>query len=404
MLTEYKKLLSPNKVHLPLTDSFYKIATAVVKAGEKVLRGQIIAYKENDLNKTPIFSTVSGTVVEFKQMRDRYNKIVDHIIIENDKQNEDVDYKTFEGDVPSSVVISQLRKHGIYSLDVDGIYTSLEFDSSINKVFVNIINVNEPFISTDYSYLLEYAKEVADGIKLLGQGEKDIHIILDKYMPAEPKEALIENLGDFDYKLILVNSSKVSGYDYLEIKKIVKEKITHNLHDNGVIYVTAETCKVVSDVLRKGHAPFERHLLVTGDGVKDNAEFEVTVGTPLYYVVEDLGGYQDIENMNVHVGDYLTGVQLSDDTFSITETVDAIDLSEFHEEPEEICIKCGECNDVCPAGILPQNIMDAELRELNGRIVDLHTDECIECGLCSYVCPSKINVLEWVRRAKRRTN
>jgi len=46
--------------------------------------------------------------------------------------------------------------------------------------------------------------------------------------------------------------------------------------------------------------------------------------------------------------------------------------------------------------------MDAELRSVNDRIVELNTDECIECGLCTYVCPSKINVLEWVRRAKRR--
>ena len=46
--------------------------------------------------------------------------------------------------------------------------------------------------------------------------------------------------------------------------------------------------------------------------------------------------------------------------------------------------------------------MDAELRNVNSRIVELDTHLCVECGLCTYVCPSKINVLEWVRRAKRR--
>ena len=69
---------------------------------------------------------------------------------------------------------------------------------------------------------------------------------------------------------------------------------------------------------------------------------------------------------------------------------------------EDVCIKCGLCNDACPVGILPQNIMDAEIREVEDRIYDYKVDQCVECGLCSYVCPSEINVLEWVRRAKRR--
>jgi electron transport complex protein RnfC len=98
----------------------------------------------------------------------------------------------------------------------------------------------------------------------------------------------------------------------------------------------------------------------------------------------------------------LSGEQLEDDSFSISPSIDAIHVALLEEEPEEVCIKCGECNDICPAGILPQNIMDAEIRSVNARIVELHTDECIECGLCTNVCPSKINVMEWVRRAKRR--
>ena len=106
--------------------------------------------------------------------------------------------------------------------------------------------------------------------------------------------------------------------------------------------------------------------------------------------------------MNIHLGSFLTGMQLDNDDFAITQSVDSINVCEFRDVEEDVCIKCGDCNDICPAGILPQNIMDAELRSVNLRIVDLDTHLCVECGLCTYVCPSKINVLEWVRRAKRR--
>jgi len=115
-----------------------------------------------------------------------------------------------------------------------------------------------------------------------------------------------------------------------------------------------------------------------------------------------VNGYNDVDEMVCHIGDFLTGQQVTTDEIAVTLTVNAVNFSEYDEEEEDVCIKCGDCNDVCPVGILPQNIMDAELRSVNDRIVELNTDECIECGLCTYVCPSKINVLEWVRRAKRR--
>ena len=98
----------------------------------------------------------------------------------------------------------------------------------------------------------------------------------------------------------------------------------------------------------------------------------------------------------------MTGIQVLTDEIAITSNTNAFNISEYRDDEEDVCIKCGDCNDVCPVGILPQNIMDTELRSVSDRIVELNTDECIECGLCTYVCPSKINVLEWVRRAKRR--
>lgn len=37
----------------------------------------------------------------------------------------------------------------------------------------------------------------------------------------------------------------------------------------------------------------------------------------------------------------------------------------------------------------------------NQKILDkLHANKCIECGMCSYVCPAKINVKEFVKKAK----
>jgi electron transport complex protein RnfC len=72
-------------------------------------------------------------------------------------------------------------------------------------------------------------------------------------------------------------------------------------------------------------------------------------------------------------------------------------------EPVEAieCLRCGRCNDSCPAGLLPVRINNAESAKDLNLIAKLAADQCIECGLCTYVCPSKIDVTEGVRRAKR---
>ncbi len=65
------------------------------------------------------------------------------------------------------------------------------------------------------------------------------------------------------------------------------------------------------------------------------------------------------------------------------------------------CIACGQCADVCPAGILPQvihrHLYADRLEEAQRTRVDL----CVGCGLCSFVCPSKIDLRTELLDAKR---
>ena len=58
----------------------------------------------------------------------------------------------------------------------------------------------------------------------------------------------------------------------------------------------------------------------------------------------------------------------------------------------DACRGCivNRCTEVCPRGAI---------KIVNKRAV-IDKDKCIECGLCSYVCPSKINVREFVKKAK----
>ncbi len=56
------------------------------------------------------------------------------------------------------------------------------------------------------------------------------------------------------------------------------------------------------------------------------------------------------------------------------------------------CIACGQCEEVCPARIMPHLIHKALYAEDLDRAEALGVDRCIGCALCSYVCPSKIEL------------
>jgi len=405
MITEYRHFLEPKKVYIPLTDKTSKIASVKVEVGDTVEVGQTVANKFNGKRKTPVISTVSGTVLGFEERRDRFNKIIDHIIIENDGTGQTIQLDKLEGQVPASVIRERINVCGIHQVTVDGIFTDIDFNQPIEHILVNAVYINEPFISTDYDYVKQYAEAIADGISLLKTASLALTatLIVDKFMDADTLEALGKATVDKGIEVIEINTKKVQGWDYKIAKKLAKEPLSMNLLDNKIIYTSVCACKMVHDAVREGRPVTTRQIAITGDAFSINALYNVRIGTPFEELVEDLGGYDsDLSEFNCHIGSFLSGEQIEDDSFSITASVETVNVNSPTDEPEDICIKCGECNDICPAGILPQNIMDAELRNVNARIVDLHTDECVECGLCSYVCPSKINVLEWVRRAKRR--
>ncbi|MDE0000795.1 MAG: SLBB domain-containing protein, partial [Rhodospirillaceae bacterium] len=156
--------------------------------------------------------------------------------------------------------------------------------------------------------------------------------------------------------------------------------------------------------IRRGEPLTSRIVTVTGSGVANAANVEVPIGTPIRDLIEFCGGYRG-EVARLILGGNMMGYALPGDDVPITKAGNCIVAAHSEEVRETFgewpCIRCGDCAEVCPPRLLPQELLRAATVRDFDRLDTLGLNDCIECGCCDVACPSQIPLTERFRQAKQ---
>ncbi len=396
----------PKKVVLSLQQRIGDAATPCVKVGERVLTGQILT-KTQDHFCVPIHASISGIVTAIG------DEIIPHqsglesccITIESDGKDEwitpvsGVDFLYSE----PKILIDYIQQSGIVGLGGAGFPAHIKL-SSIQNCHTLIVNGTEcePGIMCDDVLMQNYPIQVLRGVEILlhicGAQRAIIALEDDKQ---EAFNTLLAHNQNEQISIIQIPTKYTSGAEKLLIKTLLDIEIPAAgfAIDVGVICQNIATTKAIFDAVVNGRPLVSRIVTVTGSGVEMPNNYEVRLGASFAHIVA-LSRPND-HSHDVRMGGMMMGVDVASTDVPIGKITNCIFVNNSVKNPSaQECIRCGQCAQVCPVGLLPQQLYWYAKSEDTDKAMDYNLTDCIECRCCDYVCPSHIPLAQYFCFAK----
>ncbi|MGP3790341.1 electron transport complex subunit RsxC [Pseudomonas sp. B392_1p] len=402
----------PARLILPLNQHIGVPAEPCVIVGERVRKGQKIADAQGFVS-VPVHAPTSG-VVSFigPQPYPHVSGMpAPAIVIDSDGLDEWIerqphpDYRTLE----ATALLQIIRDAGINGLGGAGFPSAVKLGvRPSQKIRTLIINGAEcePYITADDLLMREKAVELVAGIEILAHllQPEEVLIGIEDNKP-EAIAAVRAAVGERPFVVKVFPTKYPSGGERQLIQILTGVEVPSGSlpADIGLLCHNIGTCVAIHDAVLLGQPLISRITTLTGAALARPMNVECLLGTPAGELLEFAG----LDTTKLHrliMGGPMMGFTLPALEVPVIKTSNCL-LASTREElppppPALPCIRCGECAEVCPASLLPQQLHFFALGQEHEQLKAHNLFDCIECGACAYVCPSNLPLVQYYRAAK----
>ena len=398
---------------IPLVQHTGKPSVPLVQEGQEVTRGQRIARADGFVS-VAMHAPASGIVRRIALTPSITGRMVPGVYLEpHPGSTQEVPDGT-----PCPVatatpdeIIAAIQDAGVVGLGGAAFPTHVKLkipeDKYVDTLIINGVEC-EPYLTTDHRVMLEQRDDVFHGIRYLLQVTGATRVIVGvEANKSDAARHLREGVpADLPIDVDLLRVKYPQGAEKLLFSALLGREVPSGglPLDVHVLCFNVATTAEIGRLLPHGRGIQERVITITGPAVRRKGNYRIPIGTPLRFVLEEVGVEEDVNR--VFLGGPMMGSAASSLDIPITKGVSGV-VAFTETEAERThrrihpCIRCGYCLDACPVFLDPSMLgILAQNEDYQGMAQDYNVMDCFECGSCSFVCPSHIPLVQQFRFAK----
>jgi electron transport complex protein RnfC len=400
-------------LHIPLQQHIGALATPVVRRGQSVEKGQLLAKGEGMIS-APVHAPTSGRIVGVGSYPAHHASGLSVRTISLQPDGEDRWSDDIRGEedpfaLRPEEIAARVSKAGIVGMGgatfPSAVKLNLRTRYALHTLVINGAEC-EPFLTCDDRLMREHPDEVLDGARIMAHAlsVSEILIGIENNKP-EAQSAMEKAAKSFDSIRIagLPTRYPMGSEKHLVQTLTGRETPARGLTaDIGVVVHNPATALAVHEALRYGRPLVSRVMTISGGAIRRPSNLRVPLGTPISHVIDRCGGFSSAPARLISGGPMMGQPLPSTRVPTVKGANGLLALTEAETRGREPmpCIRCASCVQACPCGLLPVEMAaHARVGDLEG-VVKLGLMDCIGCGSCSYVCPSHIPLVQYFNYTK----
>ena len=399
---------------LPLNQHIGKPSIPIVHKNQEVVRGEPIARADGFMS-APMHAPATGIIEKIDLMPSAKVPKVQSIILkiyQADDQRVRYGRARDMSTLNPKEMITAIQETGMVGLGGAAFPTHVKLSVPEGTVIDTLV-INgcecEPYLTTDHRVMLEWADDLLTGIRYVQHACGAPRVLIGiEDNKRDAAEVIASRLPiESDIEVRTVKTKYPQGSEKLLITVLTGREVPSGgfPYQVGCVVQNAATVAILGRLLPQTQGMIERVVTISGPGIKRPGNYLIPIGTPMRYVLEQLGFNGDAGELIL--GGPMMGNAVASLDVPITKATSGI-LALDHDsvvrsQADKVypCIHCGRCVQACPLHLNPSQLgLLAAKRDYETMNNSYHLQDCFECGSCSYICPSNIPLVQYFRVAK----